>query len=103
MSFGQGNLGDGVRAGGEVLHQLLDIFVVVLLDEARSEGLREQDPMVELGHFQRVRYPKADAIEGHFLDAVRDVLEMLHLGLPTCVNHAGDRVDGKAERVELLS
>lgn len=32
-------MGDGVRVGSEVLHQLLETFVVVFFDEVWSEGL----------------------------------------------------------------
>ena len=35
-------------------------------------------------------------------DAIRHVLEALHLGLPMSVNHPSDHRDGGSEGVELL-
>jgi len=41
-------------------------------------------------------------MKSDLLDVVGDILEILHLGLPTCIHHPDDCVEGGGERVELL-
>ena len=41
-------------------------------------------------------------MESDFLDATGDILETLHLGLPTRAHHSSDCIDGEGECVELL-
>ena len=44
-----------IGAGGELLHQFVEVLVVAFLDEVRSEELRKLGSVVHLGSCQRAR------------------------------------------------
>lgn len=92
--FDGGGGSDSVGAGGELLYQIGEGRVGTFVDEGRNEGVYQLQPFAELSSGQRVSSTGAHAVEGDFLNADWDVLEVLRHRLAAGVHEVGDGFDG---------